>query len=114
MITEIGIAVLTAVLSSVLTLTLARWEIKRRQERVLATLFDRAGTEVERRVRAGAKQAGEDLLPLLGEKVREGFEQAIVALATGKPADLALQELGKTAVRTIGEGIDALFGRKRS
>jgi hypothetical protein len=103
MLEQLAVIVLTAALSSVFTLALA--------ERVLRARLRDAGDEIERRVRAGAIQAGEELLPQVRDRVREGFEAAIASMASRSIGE-ALQDIAKSSGRVFG-GLDGLFGRKR-
>jgi hypothetical protein len=113
MLAELGIAVLTAVLSSLLTLVLAKLALDRWGSGYAQSKLDHASGELERRLQAAAMKAGEDLLPELQQRVRAGFEEALASLASGKPFEKSMQEAARAGVRAIGDGLDALLGKKR-
>ena len=114
MLAAIGQAVLTAVLSSVLTLVFAKLLIDRWASRYAQSKLELAGEELEKRLRTAATQAGEELLPALQARVRAGFEEAIESIASGRPLEKKMQEAAKAGVRALGDGIDALLGRKKT
>lgn len=111
MLEQLAAIVLTAILSSVFTLALAKWAVDRWGGSVLKKVIADAGPEVERRVRAGAVKAGEELLPKVRDKVREGFEAAISSAASRGVGE-TLKEVTKSAPRVLDD-LDALLGRKR-
>ena len=111
---DIGTAVVTAVLSSLLTLALAKLILDRWGERYARKQFDLAAGELERRVRAAALQAGEDMLPELQRRVRAGFEEALQSFAAGKPFEKTMEQAARMGLRSLAEGLDALMGRKKS
>ena len=113
MLAEIVRALLTAVLSSVFTLVLAKLLIDRWASRYAQSKLDLAGGELEKRLRTAALQAGEELMPALQARVRAGFEEAIQSIASGRPLEKKMQDAAKAGVRALGEGIDALLGRKK-
>ncbi|MGH7898852.1 MAG: hypothetical protein ACREQQ_12930 [Candidatus Binatia bacterium] len=104
MLEELATIVLTAALSSVFTLLLA--------ERVLRARLRDAGDEIQKRVRAGALQAAEEMLPEVRDRVREGFEAAIASMASRSIGE-ALQDIAKSGGRIFG-GLDGLFGKKKT
>ena len=111
---DIGTAIVTAVLSSVLTLGAAKLMLDQWGKRYARKQFDLAAEELERRVRSAATKAGEDMLPELQRRVRAGFEEALAAFMAGRPFEKTMQEAAKSGLRSITDGLDALMGRKRS
>ncbi len=111
---DIATAVVTAVLSSLLTLALAKLVLDRWGERYAKKQIDLASGELERRLRAVALQAGEDMLPELQRRVRAGFEEALQSFASGKPFEKTMEQAARTGLRSLAEGLDALMGRKKS
>ncbi len=113
MIVEFGFAVLTATLSSAFTLLAARVTLDRYTRRILQQRLEHAGEEIERRVRAGAVKAGQDLLPEVKKRLRESFEEAVASLGSSKTVEQAVQGMARSGARVLGEQIDTLLGRKR-
>jgi hypothetical protein len=105
----IALAALTAVLSSVLTLVLAKLALDDPAAPAVERRLEEASLEIERRVRAGALQAAEEVLPELRRRVQEGFEQGVVALASGSLLERSVTE----RARSLTGRLDAIFGRKR-
>jgi len=111
---DLGTAIVTAVLSSVLTLVAAKLVIDRWIDRYARKQLDLAAGELERRLRSAAMQAGEDLLPEVQRRVRAGFEEALHSFTSGRPFEKTMQEAAKAGLRSFAEGFDALMGRKKS
>ncbi len=113
MLAEIGWSGLTALLSSVFTIALAKVALDRWGARFVRQRIEEAEAEIERRVRAGAVKAGQDLLPELGVRLQEAFEQALISLATGNTLERTMHGAATAGVRTLGERLQALFRGKR-
>lgn len=103
--------VLTAVLSSVLTLLLATlWYRHRIQPQIEQELL-RLQAEFEQRVKHGVLTAGAELMPQLREQVRLGFQDA---LAKSEAAGLVENTAGvvNLGADIVSSGLGALFGIK--
>ncbi len=99
----------TAVLSAVLTLVGAYWAYRLRLRAEIEKLVDELGPHLEDRVYAGAKKAGEELLPKFRQAVSDGFLEAL----SQWPASKA-REIARTGIGIVGEGLDVLLGSKRT
>lgn len=113
MLNELGLVVLTALLSSLFTLGLARLALDHWKRRNLQRMLTEVGDVVERRVRAGAIQAGEDLLPEVKKRIQESFEHAILGLASGGTVERSLEEAAKSGARKLGERLDSILGGRK-
>ena len=109
MATTILIIVLTAVLSAALTLAGAYWAYRIRLHAEIEKQVDELGPQLEERVYAGAKKAGEELLPQFRQAVTEGFVEAL----SQWPASKA-REIARSGIGIVGEGLDALLGARRT
>lgn len=98
----------TALASSLLTLLLGYLFymafIRKKMERRMMEMAD----IVQDRVRRGATQAGEDLLPQFREKVTEGFKQALREWTTGD-----FRSKAKVGMNLVEESLSTLFGPPR-
>lgn len=103
-------AVLTALLASVFTLLLGKLALDRWGRELAKQWLAQAAETVEQRVRAGAEAAGRDLMPEVRTRVREGVEDAVVALASGSPMGRSLLEIQRGGAAAL---VERLFGRKR-
>ncbi|MGH8529184.1 MAG: hypothetical protein ACRETN_04975 [Nevskiales bacterium] len=102
------IVVATAVLSAALTLAGAYWAYRIRLHAEIEKQVDELGPHLEERVYAGAKKAGEELLPQFRQAVTDGFVEAL----SQWPASKA-REIARTGIGLVGEGLDVLLGSKR-
>lgn len=98
---ELGVVVVTALLSSVCTLGFAYWVFSRR-------IRPRLDAEIEARMRRMEEEMGQ----LIRARVRQGVLDAVTAL----PSTNVLRETQKTVVRTATDlvegGLSALLGDK--
>ena len=104
-------ALLTAALTAALTWLLAWWLYRQRLRDQLQRQLLEAQEEFERRVQAGVKAAGEELLPAFREQVALGFKDAIRESA---PMDL-VEDSAKIVSRSaklLEDGVKSLFGVK--
>lgn len=76
--------ILTALLSAVLTWTLAWWFYRRRLASQLERALEEIQTEFEQRVKSGVLAAGQELLPLLREQIKLGFSDALKETEAGE------------------------------
>lgn len=103
---------ITALVTSIVTLCLAAvvykvflaGRIERRAEQI--------GDDLEQRVRAGVMQAGEDLLPKFREQVALGFKDALAAAARGEHVEESVRAMARSGADLLEEGLGALFGRR--
>ena len=101
--------VLTSVLSAVVTLGCAAWWFRHRVEPQLRRELIEVQEEFERRVEAGVKSAGEELMPLMREQVAAGFRDAIKQTATaGLVSDTA--KVVNRSADLLEDGLRGLFG----
>ena len=111
---DIGTAIVTAVLSSALTLGVAKLLLDRFGERYARRQLDLAAGELERRLRAAALAAGEEMMPELQRRVRAGFEEALKSFAAGKPFEKTMEQAARAGLRALNDGLQSLMGQKRS
>lgn len=107
--TVIIASVLSALLTSLLTWSLAYVFYRARLSEQVDALREELAEEVEARVRAGAIAAGQELLPSFRREVTEGFREAMRGVARG---DMA-KEMAKTGAGIVGGSLDTLFGGKK-
>jgi GTP cyclohydrolase III len=114
MVHDVMLLVLTALMSSVITLSLAylisRLYLQPRFERQLQQIQ----AEFEARVKAGVRNAGDELLPDFRQQVKLGFTDALSESHTaGLVEETAkVMSVGKDLGAGIVEtGLNALFGR---
>lgn len=100
------LALMTALMSSVLTWLIAYLFYRKHLERRIEALREQVGAEVEERVRQGAVKAGEELLPQFRREVTAGFRDALVG------TDVA-RTMAKTGADIVGGSLDALFGQRK-
>jgi hypothetical protein len=110
---DLGTAIVAAILSSVFTLGLGKLLLDRYGERYARRQLDLAAGELERRFRAAAAEAAEEMLPELQRRVRAGFEEALHSFAAGKPFEKTLEQAANAGLRALSEGLESLVGRKR-
>lgn len=96
-------AVITGLLSAALTWALAWWIYRSRLEAQFDRRLAEIQTEFEQRVKAGVLAAGEELLPLLREQVKLGFQDALRQTQTG--------ELVESYAGVVNQGAEALSTR---
>ena len=114
MLHNVLLVVLTALLSSAITLGLAYALFRRYWEPQLDRRLDQIHAEFEARVKSGVYAAGQELLPDLREQVKLGFVDALGQSHTaGLVEDTAkVMSVGKDIGAGIVEtGLNALFGR---
>jgi hypothetical protein len=97
----------TAVLSSLCTLGFAWWLYEARLRERLDRRVEALAEELERRVHAGVKAAGIELLPAFQERVEAGFKNAMASLP-----EKGASAVAKAGANLIGEGLNTLFGRR--
>lgn len=103
--------ILTAVATSLLTWLVAYAFWRTRLERALDARLRELEEQFERRVKAGALAAGEELLPKVREQVRLGFSDALKASdAAGLVEDAA--GVVKASTGIVAGGLGALLGLK--
>lgn len=100
----------TAILSSLLTLTLVALVTKylllpKLQIYIEQELLPAA----QERVRDGALEAGEELIPSIREKVKQGITDALVGAATGS----VIEKAAGNVAGNIEAGFNNFFGKKR-
>ncbi len=110
--TQLALALMTALLSSALTWCFALIWYRTRLRHQLDSVRDELAEEIESRVRKGAISAGEELLPEFRREVTEGFREAMRGVARGDVA----KEMARTGAEIVGGSLDSLFGsnKKRS
>lgn len=106
---SIALAIVTALLSSACTWLIAWAFFKFRLEKQVDQLKAEIGQEVEERVRAGALQAGEELLPRFRNEVREGFLDAMKSWPSSGVVSEAARNVAKTGADILGAGFDNLL-----
>jgi hypothetical protein len=107
------LVVLTALLSSAITLFLAYALYRRRLEPALDRQLAEIQAEFEARVKSGVQAAGLELMPDFREQVKLGFVDALAQSRTaGLVEDTAkVMSVGKDIGAGIVEtGLNALFG----
>lgn len=99
----------TALLSSVLTLLVAAWFTKTFVlPKFKAWLQDEVLPEFRAQVKNGAVDSGDTLLPKFRENVREGFNDAIRDQVAGQ----AFEDAARSVTKKMESGLGALLGRK--
>lgn len=114
MLHDILLVVLTAFLSSAVTLSLAYVLFRRYWEPELDRRLNQIQAEFEARVKSGVYAAGQELLPDFREHVKQGFVDALSQSHTaGLVEETAkVMSVGKDIGAGIVEtGLNALFGR---
>ncbi len=106
---QVFLAVVTALLSSALTWVIAYLFYRHRLQDQLDRVRDQLAEEVEERVRRGAIAAGEELLPEFRKEVTEGFRDALRGVAGGDVA----RTVARTGAEIVGGGLDSLFGQRK-
>lgn len=103
--------VLTAFLSSVLTLVFGYLLYRTLGERRLQVQMDQMQREFEQRVKSGVVAAGQELLPEFRREVAAGFQDALQrSHAAGLAEDTAKVVTG--AAGLLESGLSSLLGRK--
>jgi len=110
MLTHLLSIVLTALLSSICTLGLAYWIIRRHLTHRLEEEIEAASELIREKVEEGLEEAGRELLPEFREEVREGFKQAMVDTMTG---DLIDQTARRVVQKSSGIVGNLLFGKPK-
>lgn len=108
------LVLLTALLSSVITLILSYVLYRRHWEPLLDQRLDQLQVEFEARVKSGVYAAGLELLPDFREQVKLGFTDALSQSHTaGLVEETAkVMNVGKDlGVGIVETGLNALFGR---
>lgn len=100
----LGTSVATAVITALCIYFVYAVKIKPDVEKKL----EKAGDEVEERVRQGVLKAGEELLPKFREKVTEGFTRALAEWPTSE-----MTRMARTGANLVEEGLSTLLGKKR-
>lgn len=95
--TALGTAITTLVLGYAYYLLFVR----KRMERRMMEMAD----IVQDRVKRGALEAGEELLPQFREKVTEGFKQALREFPTGE-----LRSKAKSGIDLVEESLSTILG----
>jgi hypothetical protein len=116
MVHDVVLVVLTALMSSVVTLLLAYVIYRRHLEPRLDRQLEQIQAEFETRVKAGVHDAGMELLPDFREQVKLGFTDALSQSHTaGLVEETAkVMSVGKDLGAGIVEtGLNALFGRSK-
>ncbi len=106
--TTVLVILATALLSAALTLVGAYVAYRIRLHAEIERQVNELGPQLEERVYAGAKKAGEELLPKFRQAVTEGFLEAL----SQWPASKA-REIARTGIGIVGEGLDVLLGSRR-
>ena len=98
----------TAVSTSVMTLLLAYlfhvFYVRKRMEKRMQELAE----IVQERVRAGAIEAGSELLPCFREQVTEGFKRALREWSTND-----FRKMTKTGMGMVEESLSSLLGARQ-
>lgn len=103
------VSLLSAALTSLLTWVLAWAFYRARLASQLDVLREQLASEVEARVRQGALDAGQELLPEFKQAVTEGFMDAMRGMARGEMA----KTFAKTGAEIVGGSLDSLFGQRK-
>lgn len=114
MVHDVMLVVLTALMSSAMTLLLAYVIYRRHLEPRLERQLQKIQAEFEARVKAGVRNAGIELLPDFRQQVKLGFTDALSGSHTaGLVEETAkVMSVGKDLGAGIVEtGLNALFGR---
>lgn len=99
---------LTALLTSVATWTLAALHYRLRGRAQLEALKAELGAEIERRVQAGAQQAGQELLPAFRIQVTEGFVDAMKRWPGANMGETA-RTVARSGADLLGAGFEGLL-----
>lgn len=116
MVHDVMLVVMTALMSSVVTLLLSYLLYRRYIEPRLDRQLQQIQAEFEARVKAGVQEAGMELLPDLRQQVKLGFTDALSESHTaGLVEETAkVMSVGKDLGAGIVEtGLNALFGRSK-
>lgn len=111
MTSTLGIILATAVVTSLLTVTLialfaVKWLLPKIQQSRGEIM-----NEFRQNVRDGALDAGTDLLPKFREQVKKGFEDAIRGTTTGQMMEGA-RSVAKGGAGIFEEGLSTLLGKR--
>lgn len=98
-------AILTAVMSSAMTLLVLWWLYRRRAQKPLEAKLNQVADVIQQRVREGVTEAGEELMPDFRRNVALGFQDAVTTMSTP-------QGMAKTGADIVEEGLSVLFGRR--
>jgi hypothetical protein len=117
MVHDVMLVLLTALMSSAITLLLAYLIYRRHLEPQLDQRLEQIQAEFEARVKAGVHEAGMELLPEFRQQVKLGFTDALSQSHTaGLVEETAkVMSVGKDLGAGIVEtGLNALFGLGKS
>lgn len=103
---SIGIALLSALATSVLTWLLAWLFYRSRLSQRMDALREDIASELEERVRRGVLSAGEEMLPEFRKQVTEGFLDAVRRTGT-------VSGMAKTSAEIVGSSLENWFGPRR-
>lgn len=105
---QVILVAVSALCSAPLTLLLVFLISRRYVRENLQKEMDRLGAEFEARVKAGALEAGEELLPQFREAVAQGFTDALRDLPANK-----IRTLAETTSNLLEEGLNTILGTGR-
>ena len=101
--------VVTAILSSVITLGVLAFVFKRMiAPQLKVWLEEEVLPEFREQVKNGAVDSGDTLLPKFRENVREGFNDAIRDQMAGQ----VFEDAAKSVAKKMETGLGAIWGRK--
>ena len=103
------LALVTAALSSVLTLALAAVLY----QRYLAAVIDQRLEEIAADFTARFEAVAEEFGPRLESHVRDGVREGVVSLARPESVAETTMHVTKTGAGLVEEGLNTLFGRPR-
>lgn len=103
--------ILTALLSAGLTWAAAWWFYKRRVASQLQATLEEIQDEFEQRVKSGVLAAGAELLPLLREQIKLGFQDALKQTETGEMVENYASAVNR-GTDIITNRLGTLFGLK--
>lgn len=105
--------IVTAALSSILTLALASFIFDRKvKPQLLKYIKDELLPEFREQVKNGGKDAGEELLPAFRKSVNHGFQDALRETTGANAVGEAVGETAKTMAKTFETGMDVLLGKR--
>lgn len=111
MLTQIAIIFGTALLSSSLTLGLVYLIYQASWKKRLYAEMDEYADIIKQKLKEGAIEAGEELLPDFRAHVREGFKEAMTDSLKGELLERSAREVARSGSDLVESGLNLLLGK---
>lgn len=85
--------------------------LKKRIYRELSVELAELSDTIKTKLRAGVLEAGQELLPEFREEVREGFKEALTAVASGDIIEQTARNMASKSQTIVEQGLGMLLGR---